>query len=124
MDEQHPRSGVVFTDDVLCETRCLLGRRPGAKRLAHRDDVVVDGLGQPNHCQRVAVPGQECGKVGRGGIGVVAADGVQDVDAVGSQPVSRGLQGVNALGNQAALHQVGCIGELDARVSDGDPPKA
>ena len=31
MHEEHPRSGVVLADDVLCETRCLLGRRPGAK---------------------------------------------------------------------------------------------
>ena len=94
MDQEHPRSGVVLADDVLCETRCLLGRRPGAERLAHGDDVVVDGLRQPDHSQRVAVAGEECGKIARGGVGVVAADGVQDVDAVGRQSISRGLQGV------------------------------
>ena len=33
----------------------LLGRGPGAERLADRDDVVVDGLGQADHGQLVVV---------------------------------------------------------------------
>ena len=47
--------GVVLGDDVRGEPRALLGRGPGAERLPDRDDVVVDGLGQPDHGQVVVV---------------------------------------------------------------------
>jgi hypothetical protein len=45
-------------------------------------DVVVDRLGQADDGERVVVLREEGGEVGRGGVGVVAADGVQHVDAV------------------------------------------
>ena len=62
--------------------------------------------------------GQEGRQVGGGGVGVVAADGVQHVDAVGGEPVGRRLQRVDSFGDQSALDQVGRVGELDPRVAD------
>jgi hypothetical protein len=93
----------VLGDDVLREDRRLLGRGPGAQGLPDRDDVVVDGLGQADHGELVVVLVQVGREVGGGGVGVVAADGVQDVDAVGGELLGRDLQRVLALLDQAAL---------------------
>jgi hypothetical protein len=109
----------VLADDVLRELRALLGRGPGAQGLLDRDDVVVDGLGQPDHGQRVVMAGQEARQVSGGGIRVVAADGVQHIHPVGRQPVGGRLQRVDTLGDQTPLDQVGGIGQLDPRVADG-----
>ena len=61
------------------------------------------------------------GQVGGGGVGVVATDGVQDVDAVLAQLLGGELQGVDALLDEAALDEVLGVGELDARVADRGP---
>ncbi len=58
------------------------------------------------------------GQVGGGGVGVVATDGVQDVDAVLAQLLGGHLQRVLALGDQAALDEVLRVGQLDAGVAD------
>ena len=68
--------------DVLEEDRALLGGGPRAERLADRDDVVVDRLGQTDDRERVVVLREVRGQIGGGGVGVVATDGVQDGDAV------------------------------------------
>ena len=108
----------MLADDVLGESGTLLGGRPGTERLADGHHVVVDGLGQSDHGQGVVVPGQERRQIGCGGVGVVTADGVQDGDPVGGEPVGGGLQRVNALGDQAPLHQIGRIGQLHPGVAD------
>ena len=109
----------MFADDVLRETGSLLHGCPGAQRLAYRNDVVVDGLGEPDNGQLVTVAGEERREIGRSGIGVVATDGVQHIDTVGGELIGRRLQWVNSFGNQTPLHKVGCVGELDSGISDG-----
>ena len=117
--DQHARTRVVLRHDVLGEDRALLGRGPGAERLTDRDHVIVDRLGKADDGQPVVVLGKVGGQVGGGRVGVVATDGVQDVDAVLDEAVGRDLERVVALGHQAALDEVLCVGQLDARVTDG-----
>jgi len=45
----------MFGDDVAGVERALLGGGPGAERLANRDDVIVDRLGQPDDAEFIAV---------------------------------------------------------------------
>jgi hypothetical protein len=108
----------VLGDDVPREDRSLLGGGRSAEALPHRDDVVVDRLGQPDDGQLLPALVQEVRQVGRGGVGVVAADGVQDVDPVPGQPVAGHLQRVLPLGHQPALEEVLDVGQLDPAVAD------
>ena len=94
VDDQHARVGVVLGDDVAAKQRALLGGGPGAERLPDRDDVVVDRLGQADDGELVVVLGQIGGEVGGRGVGVVAADGVEDVDAVVGELVGGDVQRV------------------------------
>jgi hypothetical protein len=59
------------------------------------------------------------GQIGRGGVGVVATDGVQDGHAVTRELLGRDLQRILAFLDQAALHTVLHVGQLDAAVLDG-----
>ncbi len=110
---------VALVDDVLEEDRALFRRGHRAERLADRDDVVVDGLGQADDGQAVAVLLQVGGEVGGGGGGVVAADRVEDGDPVIAQSPRGDGERVLALLDEAALHRVGDVGKLDAAVADG-----
>ena len=121
VDDEHAGVGAVLADDVEGEAGALVGRGPGAQGLADRDDVVVDGLGQTDDGELVVVLVEVGGQVGGGGVGVVATDGVQDVDAVLAQLLGGELQGVDALLHQAALDEVLGVGELDAGVADRGP---
>jgi hypothetical protein len=58
------------------------------------------------------------------GVGVVAADRVQDVDAVMGELVGRHGERVLAIVDQPALHQVVDVGELDPAVTDRAPAEA
>ena len=80
---------------VHAPSDCLIGH-----------DVVVDRLGQADDRQVVAVLVQVRGEVRRGRVRVVAADGVQHVDAVGLELLGRDLQRVLALLDEAALDAV------------------
>ena len=75
-------------------------------------------LGRPDDGQLVAVGVQVGREVGGGAVGVVAADRVQDVDAVAGELLGRDVQGVLALLDQAALDAVLDVGELDPAVAD------
>ncbi len=90
--DEHPRVRAVLGHHVPREQRGLLRRGDRTEALPDRDDVVVDGLRQPHHGEPVVVLPQVGGEVGRGGVGVVAADGVQHVDAVGGELLGRHLQ--------------------------------
>ena len=79
---QRARAGGRLVDDVLEEDRALLGGGQRAERLADRHDVVVDGLRQADDGQLVAVVGEIFREVGGGGGSVVAADRMEDGDAV------------------------------------------
>jgi len=118
VDDQHARVGAVLGDHVFKIFSALFGGRPGAKALADREDVVVDGFRQTDHDQAVVIFGEEGREVGRGGIGVVAADGVKYVDAVLDELVGRDFQRVLSRLNEAALFTVLDVGQLDAAVAD------
>ena len=100
------------------KTRACSAARPRAERLLDRHDVVVDRLRQADHGEVVVVAREVRGEVGGGRVGVVAADGVQHVDAVLDELLRRDLQRVLALLDQAALDAVRDVGELDAAVAD------
>ena len=104
--------------DILKELRTLLRRGPRAERLRDREDVVVDRLREADDGELVALLLEEGREVGRGGVGVVAANRVEDLDAVADELVGRDALRVLALLAQAALHAVLDVGHLDARVAD------
>ena len=119
VDDEHARVGVVLGDDVAEVARALFGGGPGAEGLADRIHVVVDRLGETDDGERIVVLREEGGEVGGGGVGVVAADGVENVDAVLDELVGGGFLRVLALLDEAALHAVFDVGEFDAAVADG-----
>jgi len=108
----------VLGQHVLGEARRLLRGGLRAEALTDRHDVVVDGLGQSDDGELGALGAEVRRQVGRRGVGVVAADGVQDVHSVGLQ--ARGRDGeCGVLGaDEAALAAVGVVGELDPAVAD------
>jgi hypothetical protein len=115
VDDEHARAGVVLGDHVRGEARTLFGGRLRAQALPDRHDVVVDGLGQAHDHQVVPRLLQVSGEVGRRRVGVVAADRVQHVDAVGRQPLGGVGQRVGpVVGDQPALDQVLDVGQLHA----------
>ena len=116
--DQHPGAGVVLAHDVPGEDCALLGRGRGAERLLDREDVVVDRLGQADDHQRVALASEEGGQVRCRGVGVVPADGVQDVDAVLGEPIGGHLQRVLTLGDQPAPDKVFDVGQLHPGIAD------
>ena len=97
----------------------LLGGGPRAERLLDGVHVVVDGLRQPDHRERVPALLEERREVGGRRVRVVAADGVQHLDAVLDELVRRNTLRVLALSHEAALDAVLDVGHLDARVADG-----
>src|SRR5699024_11042028 len=68
--------------------------------------------------QLVVVLVEVRGQVGGGRVGVVATDGVQDVDPVGLELLGSDLQRVLALLDEAALDAVCRVRELHAAVAD------
>lgn len=119
VDDEHAGVGVVFGDDVLEEDGALLGGGPGAEALFDGVDVVVDGLGKADDGEGVAIFGEVCGEVGGGGVGVVATDGMEDVDVVAGELFGGDVEGVFSLPDEAALHAVLDVGEFDAAIADG-----
>ena len=118
VDRERARVGAALLDHVREEPRAFLRRRPGAEGLLDGIDVVVDRLGESDDDQRVVVLREVCREVRRRRVGVVAADGVEHVDAVLDELVRRDLQGVLALLDEPALHAVRHVRELHAAVAD------
>ena len=116
--DQHARIGGMFGDDVAGKDRALLRRRPRAKRLLDRDDVIVDGLGQAHDGQVMASLQQMRREVGGGGVGVVSANRVQHIDPVARQLRRSDRERVFALFDQPALHAVFLVGQFDPAVAD------
>ncbi len=83
-----------------------------------RHDVVVDGLGEADDGELVAVGFEIGGEVCGRGVGVVAADRVKNGDAVAGQAFRGHAQRILAFLHQAALDAVGGVGQLDAAVPD------
>ena len=118
VDDEHAGVGAVLADDVLGVLRHLFSGGPRAQGLADRHHVVVDGLGQAHDGQVVVVLLQVGSKVGSRRVGVVATDGMQDIDAVSAQLLGSLLQRILILGDEAALDQVLLVRQLDAGVAD------
>ena len=72
----------MLGDDVAEVARALFGGGPGAEGLADRIHVVVNRLGETDDGERIVVLREEGGEVGGGGVGVVAADGVENIDTI------------------------------------------
>jgi hypothetical protein len=118
MHDQHPRVRSVLGEHVLSEPGGVGGGGDRAQALLDRHHVVVDGLRQPDHCEVEVVLGQVLCQVGGRGVGVVTADGVQDVHVVGAQLLGGGGKRSLALLDQSPLEAVGVVGELDPAVAD------
>ena len=58
-----------------------------------------------------------------GRVCVVTANGVQNINAILAQLLGSKCKRVNAFFNQASVDKVLCIGQLDARVTDGRTTK-
>lgn len=112
------RRGRLLVADIVEEMRANFGGRPCAERLADRYDVIVDSLRQADDGQIVAVGGEVGCKVGGRGVGVVAADRVENGNAVIGKAFGGDPQRILAFLDQAALDAVGGIGELDAAIAD------
>ena len=83
VDDQHPGVRGVLGDDVAGEQRALLGRGPRAQALPDRERRRCrwSSAGRPRSGRSRAL--QVRRQIRGGGVGVVTADGVQDVDTVG-----------------------------------------
>src|SRR5688500_7973869 len=102
VDDEHARIRAVFGDDVAEIARTLLGGGPGAEGLADGIDVVVDRLRKTDDSEAVVVLREKCGEIGGGGVGVVSADGVENVDAVFHELVGGDLLRVLAFFHETA----------------------
>ena len=121
VDDKGPRCGTLFIADMVEEMGADLRSRPGAQGLPDRHDVVVDRFRQADHGQVVTIAGEVCGEVRGRRVGVVAANGVENGDAIFRKAVGCDLQRVGAFLDKAALHAVRRIGELDPAVADRRP---
>lgn len=119
VDDEHARIGVVLIDDIFKKQSALFGGGPCAEALADGVDIIVDGFGQADDSEVVLVFLEEGGEVSGGGIGVVAAYGVEDIDAILDQLISSDLLRILAFFDKTALDAVLDVGEFDAAVADG-----
>ena len=111
---------------ALCSATTLVklrapccGGGPRAEALADRIDVVVDRLGQADDGEGVFVFQEERREIRRGGVGVVAADGVEHIHAVLDELVRGDFLRIIAFLDEAAFHAVLDVGELHTAVADG-----
>ena len=123
MNNEHAGVRAVFADHIKCETCTLVRRGPCAQRLTDRNNVIIDGLRKANHGEFVVVLVQVSCKICCGRICVVTADGVQNINAILAQLLGSKCKRVDAFFNQASVDKVLCIGQLDARVTDGRTTK-
>ena len=72
----------MLRNNVSSEECALFGCRHRSQSLFYGKDIVVDSFGQPNHRQLVVVFVQVCGQIRSGSVGIVTADGVEDIDLV------------------------------------------
>ena len=114
----------MLGDDVAGVERALLGGGPRAERLPDRHDVIVDGLREADHRQLIAVAAQVCREVGSGAVGVVAADRVQDIDAVAAQLLRSDMQRVLPGLTRPRLTQSSTLVSLTRLLPIGLPPNA
>ena len=119
VDDEHAWVGVVLGDDVGEVFGTFFGGGPCAKALADWEDVVVDGFRKADDGEVVVIGFEEGREVSRCGIGVVATDGVEDIDAVFDHLLSGDLLWVLAFLDESAFDAVFDIGQFDAAIADG-----
>jgi hypothetical protein len=95
--------------------------RPGSG--GSGENVVVDGLGKPDYGQFVIIVLQELGQIGCRRVGVVPTNRVEHVDPILDQLVSGDFLRIIPVLDEAALHAIGHIGQLDPAVPDSGTPK-
>jgi hypothetical protein len=108
----------MLGDHVAGIEGALLGGGPRPERLPDGHHVVVDGLGQPDYRELIAIAAQVRREVCGGAVGVVAADRVQHVDTVAAQLLGGHVERVLAGLDEAPLDAVGDVGQLDPAVAD------
>mmetsp|Transcript_25651 Transcript_25651/g.71701 ORF Transcript_25651/g.71701 Transcript_25651/m.71701 type:complete len:254 (-) Transcript_25651:741-1502(-) len=119
VEDEHARVGGGLADDVGEEDGSLSCCGVSTEGLLDRDDVVVDGLGHADDRDLAPVLLQQVLGKDRGlGVGVVPADGVDNVDIVSQQRLGCDLERRAALLDVSALDAVGDVGQLHTRVSD------
>ena len=113
MENQHAWVGGTFRHHILKEDGTLLSGRVGTKSLVDGEDVIVDGFGHADDGDLSAVLLEEVlGQLGGLGVGVVAANGVDDVHSVLDELLRRNLEGRFALFAQTALDAISDVCEL------------
>ena len=118
VDDELARAGGIFVRHVAEEAGALVSCRRGTERLLDGVDIVVDGLGHPDHRKFVVVLVEVGSQVSGGGVGVVPTDGVKDVDFIGDESVGGDLEGVFARLHETAAGAVLNVGELHAAVAN------
>ena len=118
VDDEHTGVRTVLADHVECEACALVCCRPCTQGLTDRNHVIIDGLGQTDDGQFVVVLMQVGSEICSGRVRVIAANGVQDIDAILAQLFSSESKRIDAFFNEAALHKVLGVGQLDTRVTD------
>mmetsp|Transcript_34922 Transcript_34922/g.104175 ORF Transcript_34922/g.104175 Transcript_34922/m.104175 type:complete len:238 (+) Transcript_34922:1193-1906(+) len=123
VEDEHAGVGGRFRHNVLEKEGALIGGGISPEGLFDGDDVVVDRLGHANDNNLSAVLLEDVlGQLGRLSVGVVSADGVDDVDVVSEELLGGSLEGSVALLDVATGHAVLDIGQLHSRVTNGTAP--
>ena len=119
VDDELARTRGVFVRDVAEEACALVSGGPGPESLFDRVDVVVDRLRETDDGELVAVLVKVVGEISGRSVGIVSADGVEDVDLVRLKALSCDLERDFPRLHKATLGAVVYVGEFDPAVPDG-----
>lgn len=113
MKNEHARVGGTLGHYILKEDGTLLSGSVGTKGLVDGKDVIVNGLGHADDGDLSAVLLKEVlGQLSGLGVGIITANGVDDVHFVLKELLRRNLEGRFAFLAQTALDAVGDVGQL------------
>ena len=119
MDDEHSGVGSGFGNNIAEITCALLGRRPGPQGLPDGEDIIVHRLRQTDDGEPVIVPRQKGREIGRGSVGVIAPNGVKNVNAILHQLIRRDFLRILPFGHQATFDAILNVRQLDPAVADG-----
>ena len=118
VNRESARIGAVLLNDIHEELRALFGGRPGAEGLLNRIYVIVDRLGKTDDDKRIVVGREISREIGSRRVGIVTADGVEDVNAVLDELIGRDLERIFAFLYETALDAVLDVRKFNAAVAD------